>query len=170
MIIQTILFYSLFRSEKKKLKELQREVDKMAAMMKDDEDEDAEEKEEAAQDEPDAEDSDTEEESDTDTEDETESESEPEVCVAYLQHLNPFHLYSTLTRTIYVISQDAPAEKKKANYEPRMKRHEGRLTALKKGNLLHQTNVDRLLDEINKIRDNSVTLQHDLDSVLSELG
>lgn len=68
------------------------------------------------------------------------------------------------------IFQDAPVEKKKANYEPRLKKHEGRLAALKKGNVLHQTNVDRLLDEINKIRDNAVTLQHDLDSVLSELG
>lgn len=70
----------------------------------------------------------------------------------------------------FCFSQDAPLEKKKINYEPRIKRHEGRLTALKKGNFLHQTNVDRLLDEINKIRENSVTLQHDLDSVLSELG
>lgn len=66
--------------------------------------------------------------------------------------------------------QDAPAEKKKANYEPRIKKHEGRLTALKKGNMLRQTNLDRLIDEINKIREEQVELQHDLDSVLSELG
>lgn len=67
-------------------------------------------------------------------------------------------------------SQDAPNDKKKANFEPRIKRHEGRLAALKKGNLLRQTNLDRLIDEINRLRDESVTLQHDLDSVLSELG
>lgn len=66
--------------------------------------------------------------------------------------------------------QDAPAEKKKANYEPRIKKHEGRLVALKKGNMLRQTNLERLIDEINKIREEQVELQHDLDSVLSELG
>lgn len=66
--------------------------------------------------------------------------------------------------------QDAPNEKKKENYEPRVKRHEGRLAALKKGNLLRQANLDRLVDEINRIRDEQVTLQRDLDSVLSELG
>lgn len=60
--------------------------------------------------------------------------------------------------------------RKKSNYEPRVKRHDGRLAALKKGNLLRQANLDRLIDEINKIRDDSVTLQHDLDLVLSELG
>lgn len=67
-------------------------------------------------------------------------------------------------------SQDAEDEKRKENFEPRIKRHEGRLAALKKGNLLRQTNLDRLIDEINRMRDESVTLQHDLDSVLSELG
>lgn len=66
--------------------------------------------------------------------------------------------------------QDAEDETKKFNYEPRIKRHEGRLAAIKKGNLLRQANLDRLVDEINKMRDESVTLQHDLDSVLSELG
>lgn len=66
--------------------------------------------------------------------------------------------------------QDASEDKKKENYEPRIKRHEGRLAALKKGNLLRQANLDRIIDEINKIRDEQVELQHDLDSVLSELG
>lgn len=61
-------------------------------------------------------------------------------------------------------------EKKKNNYVPRLKRHEGRLSALKKGSVLLQANVDRIVDEINKLREESVTLQHDLDSVLSELG
>lgn len=66
--------------------------------------------------------------------------------------------------------QDATDEKKKSNYEPRIKRHDGRVSALKKGNYLLQANVDRLQDEINKMREKSVTLQRDLDSVLSELG
>lgn len=72
--------------------------------------------------------------------------------------------------SIFQFQQDAPGDKKKSNYEPRIKRHEGRLAALKKGNLLRQANLDRITDEINKIRDDQVTLQHDLDSVLSELG
>lgn len=59
---------------------------------------------------------------------------------------------------------------KKSNYDPRIKRHEGRVSALKKGNYLLQTNVDRIQDEINTMREKSVTLQADLDSVLSELG
>lgn len=51
-----------------------------------------------------------------------------------------------------------------------MKRHEGILAALRKGNYLHQANVDRIKDEINHQRELSDQLQHDLDSVLSELG
>lgn len=68
------------------------------------------------------------------------------------------------------ILQDATSDKKKDNLEPRVKRYEGRLAALKKGNYLLQANVDRIQDEINKTRETSVTLQRDLDSVLSELG
>lgn len=66
--------------------------------------------------------------------------------------------------------QDATDEAKKANLEPRVTRHEGILAALKKSNVLHQANVDRVKDEINKQRELSDQLQHDLDSVLSELG
>lgn len=51
-----------------------------------------------------------------------------------------------------------------------MKRHEGILAALKKSNVLHQANMDRVKDEINTQRDMCDQLQHDLDSVLSELG
>lgn len=43
------------------------------------------------------------------------------------------------------------------------------MAALKKGNYLLQTNVDRLQDEINMMREKSKTLQTDLDSVLNEL-
>lgn len=70
----------------------------------------------------------------------------------------------------FIFRQDSPDEAKKANYDPRIKRHDGRLAALKKGNYLVQANVDRLQDEINSMREKSVTLQADLDSVLSELG
>lgn len=69
-----------------------------------------------------------------------------------------------------IFLQDATSDKKKDNLEPRVKRYEGRLAALKKGNYLLQANVDRIQDEINKTRETSVTLQRDLDSVLSELG
>lgn len=80
------------------------------------------------------------------------------------------HDFPFVMQNIICFLQDASDETKKSNYEPRIKRHEGRLAALKKGNLLRQTNLDRLIDEINRLRDESVTLQRDLDSVLSELG
>lgn len=143
----------LLKIEHKKFKKLQREVDKMAAMMKDDDEgngsddetkppaEDVEEEEEEESEEEDEEESDSEDESEGGTDNESESEAE-----------------------------DATDEDKKSNYEPRIKRHDGRVSALKKGNYLLQANVDRLQDEINKMREKSVTLQRDLDSVLSELG
>lgn len=81
-----------------------------------------------------------------------------------------FKKSSIIYNICFRIPQDAADEKKKENYEPRIKRHDGRLSALKKGNYLVQANVDRLQDEINKMREKSVTLQADLDSVLSELG
>lgn len=80
------------------------------------------------------------------------------------------HVESPQITLSFAQKQDASVDKKKENYEPRIKRHEGRLAALKKGNLLRQANLDRIIDEINKIRDEQVELQHDLDSVLSELG
>ncbi|GAB0086944.1 hypothetical protein DMENIID0001_011750 [Sergentomyia squamirostris] len=133
------------KEEKKKFKSLQKEVDKMAKLMKD-VDEDDEEKEDGE----DAEEEESEEESEDESEteesgsdDESESESEDE---------------------------NAEDEKKKSNLEPRVKRHEGILAALKKGNYLHQANVDRLKDEVIKQREASEILQRDLDSVLSELG
>lgn len=54
--------------------------------------------------------------------------------------------------------------------ETRAKRHEGILNALKKGNYLLKANVDRQRDDLNKQREMSITLQEDLNSVLSELG
>lgn len=135
------------KEEKRKYKELKREVDKMAAMMKevgsDDEDEEEEEEEEESEEEKKSE---TEEESETeteqDTESETESESEPE---------------------------DAPLPNKKENLQKRVKRHETRVNALKKGNALLMANVDRLKDDVLKQREESVTLQKELDSLIDDL-
>lgn len=71
-----------FRDEKKKFKELKREVSKMAAMMKevgsDEEDEDDEDEESEDEKKSESEDE-TETETEQDTESDTESESEPEV-------------------------------------------------------------------------------------------
>ncbi|XP_058822421.1 titin isoform X2 [Topomyia yanbarensis] len=135
------------KNERKKYKKLQKEVDKMAAMMKmEEEDEDAEEPKESAAEEPEEEEEEeTEEESESESESESDSESGNE-------------------------ADDAPDEKKKVNLEPRVKRHEGRLASLKKGNYLLQANVDRIKDEINKTREMCCTLQADLDSVIADLG
>lgn len=51
-----------------------------------------------------------------------------------------------------------------------VKKHEGRLAALKKGNYLLKAQVDRLKDDLVKQREESISLQEDLDSVLAELG
>lgn len=67
-------------------------------------------------------------------------------------------------------NEDAPDSRKKKNLEPRVKKHENRLSALKKGNLLLLANVERLKDEINKQKEMSNILQADLDSVINDLG
>lgn len=81
MYLKSKFFY---REEKRKFKELKREVDKMAAMMKevgtddeDDDDEDEESEEEKKSETEEEEETETE--TEQDTESETESESEPEV-------------------------------------------------------------------------------------------
>lgn len=121
----------------------------MAKLMKDtgsdDEDEDDEEEEkEEEETESESESSESEsEDSDTDVSDSEKSQSEPE---------------------------DAPVEKKKENLTKRTKRHESRLNALKKGNYMLKTNVERLEDDLNKQKEATQGLQEDLDSVLAELG
>lgn len=111
------------------------------------EDEDAEEKD-------DVEEEEAEEEETTDEEDESESESEDDSESEVSQSED----------------EDAPVEKKKTNLSSRVKRHENRLNALKKGNFLLKTNAERLQDDLNKQKDMTASLQEDLDSVLSELG
>ncbi|XP_055634638.1 titin isoform X2 [Toxorhynchites rutilus septentrionalis] len=136
------------KNERKKYKKLQKEVEKMAAMMKmEDEEDDAEGQKEPPPPEPEEEEEEeeTEEESESESESDSESESANE-------------------------AEDASDEKKKANLEPRVKRHESRLASLKKGNYLLQANVDRMKDEINKTREMCCTLQSDLDSVIADLG
>ncbi|XP_047999389.1 DNA ligase 1 [Leguminivora glycinivorella] len=133
------------KDEKKKYKELKREVDKMAAMMKEvgsDEEEEEESEEEEEEDEKSETEEETETETEQDTESETESESEPE---------------------------DAPLPKKKDNLTARLKRHESRVNALKKGNALLMANVDRLKDDVLKQREESMTLKSELDSLISDL-
>lgn len=77
------------REEKRKFKELKREVDKMAAMMKEvgtddeDEDEDEESEEEEEEKKSESEEEETETETEQETESETESESEPEVSLIF---------------------------------------------------------------------------------------
>lgn len=55
-------------------------------------------------------------------------------------------------------------------FQKHVKKHEGRLAALKKGNYLLKAQVDRIKDTLIKQREDSLALQEDLDSVLAELG
>ncbi|XP_046740171.1 DNA ligase 1-like isoform X2 [Diprion similis] len=130
----------LLKEEKKKFKRLQKEVDKMAKLMH--EEEEDEEPEEEEEEEEESEESDEESESE-ESEDEEESESEDD---------------------------NAPVEKRKNSLQTQVKRHEGRLATLKKGNYLLKATVDRLKDDLARQREESITLQEDLDSVLAELG
>ncbi|KAK2581928.1 hypothetical protein KPH14_002381 [Odynerus spinipes] len=63
-----------------------------------------------------------------------------------------------------------PIERQKDILQKRVKKHENRLAALRKGNYLLKAQVDRLKDDLAKQREESITLQEDLDSVLAELG
>ncbi|XP_045517209.1 trichohyalin [Pieris brassicae] len=135
------------KDEKRKYKELKREVDKMAAMMKEvgsEEDEEEEDEEEESEDEKKSgsEEEETETETEQDTESETESESEPE---------------------------DAPLPKKKENLNKRLKRHETRIVALKKGNTLLMANVDRMKDDVLMQKEMSLSLKKELDSLIEDL-
>ncbi|XP_046682603.1 calponin homology domain-containing protein DDB_G0272472 isoform X6 [Homalodisca vitripennis] len=132
------------RQEKKKYKALQKEVDKMAKLMKDDEEEGEEEEEEEKPE-------------DEEEEEETESESESEES----EEDDP---------TDGDLPEDATVEAKRKNLTDRSKHHETRLGTLKKGNYLLKANIDRLQDDINRQREMSLSLQEDLNSVLAELG
>ncbi|XP_077269497.1 uncharacterized protein LOC143901251 [Temnothorax americanus] len=128
----------LLVEEKKKYKQLQKQVDKMAKLMGDTDDDEEEEEEE--------------EEEETESEEESESEESDEEEDSESD------------------DDQAPIEKRKGNLQKRVNKHEGRLAALKKGNYLLKAQVDRIKDNLVKQREDSISLQEDLDSVLAELG
>lgn len=130
------------KEEKKNYKVLQKEVDKMSKLMNEGDDDEEEEEED--------EDEDVEEEESSEDEEETE-ESESEESEGSLP-------------------ESAPPEKRKVNLQDRAKKYENLLSSLKKGNYLLKANVDRYKDELNKQKEMALTLQEDLNSVLSELG
>lgn len=67
-------------------------------------------------------------------------------------------------------NEDNTLEGQRNSLQKQAKKHEGRLAALKKGNYLLKAQVDRLKDDLAKQREQSLSLQEDLDSVLAELG
>ena len=68
------------------------------------------------------------------------------------------------------IPANATAEDKRKLLLERTKRHENRLASLKKGNNLMKANIERLQDDINRQKENAITLQEDLDNLLADLG
>ncbi|XP_055851957.1 glutamic acid-rich protein isoform X4 [Episyrphus balteatus] len=143
----------LLKEENKKFKKLEKEVHKMAASMKEEVDDDDEEKDDEEEEEEEAEE---EEESEEESEEDSESEESEEESGSETESESE--------------AEDATDEDKKTNLEPRVKKHENRLSALKKGNVLLQANVDNLQDEISKVREKASSLQAELDSVLADLG
>ncbi|XP_014091171.1 axoneme-associated protein mst101(2) isoform X1 [Bactrocera oleae] len=141
--------HAILKEENKKFKKLEKEVQKMAASMKEEEEDEEgdEEKEEEEEDEEDVEESEEEEESEESESEESEAETESESE-----------------------GEDASNADKKSNLEPRLKKHESRLLAMKKCNVLLQANVDNLQDEITQIRAKAANLQAELDAVLADLG
>lgn len=105
------------------------------------------------------EDTEPEEKEETETETETESESESETSES-----------SSDSEKSVSEPEDAPVDKHKTNLTKRTKKYEGRIAALKKGNYLLKANVERLQDDLNKQKEESGSLQQDLESVLAELG
>lgn len=161
---------SEIKAEKKKYKVLQKEVDKMAKLMRDADDDEEE------------------------NEEEQEEEESEEASIIYRVpggnwlakcglELSDF-FYFSIQETESSESEEsedepqsegeAPAsatpEQKKENLCRRCKYYEGRLTSLKKGNYLLKANVERLQDDVNKQKEMSLVLQEDLNSVLAELG
>ncbi|XP_020811339.1 nucleoporin NUP159 isoform X2 [Drosophila serrata] len=143
----------ILKEENKKFKKLEKEVQKMAASMKLDEDDvDGEEKDE---DEEEPEEKDESEEEEEESDDESE-ESESEASEAETGSESE--------------PEDSPNSVKKANVEPRVKKHESRFAAMKKCNVLLQANVDNLQDQIVQVRSRATNLQDELDAVIADLG
>lgn len=104
---------------------------------------------------------------------ETASESETEVRIHSILKLvktKPIEKKTKQKPSLFAYIKDTTNEKKKINLEPRVKKHEGRLTAIKKCNVLLQATVDNLQDEITQIRSKSTNMQAELDAILADLG
>ncbi|CAL8120368.1 unnamed protein product [Orchesella dallaii] len=138
----------------KRHNKLQKEVDKMATMLKDvekeldddeeeEEDEETEAKKEKPEEETDEEEESEEEESESDSEEEDEESSEED-------------------------DDQAGFDDRLALYGKRAKRRENLLNALRKGNYLLRANIDRLKDELEDARISYHDLEHELKAVLDE--
>ncbi|XP_060650938.1 DNA ligase 1 isoform X4 [Drosophila sulfurigaster albostrigata] len=139
----------ILKEENKKFKKLEKEVQKMAASMKLDEDE------------LDGEDKDDEEEAEAEEEEEEESEEESEESESE---------ESGEESGSESEAEDSANSAKKGNLEPRVKKHESRFAAMKKCNVLLQANVDNLQDQISQVRSRATNLQDELDAVIADLG
>lgn len=106
-----------------------------------------------------------EEEEDEDDEDKEESESESESSESESESDTESDSEKSVSE-----DEDAPHEKQKDNLTKRGNRHENILGALKKGNYMLKTNVERLQDDLSKQKEMTAALQDDLNSVLAELG
>lgn len=152
----------LLKEEKKKFKRLQKEVDKMAKLMSESEEDEEEEEEEETESEEESESEESEEDEETETEDEDDSlegqRNSLQVLKMFYKTYHTQNIAYSFKRICLIFSQK------------KVKKHEGRLAALKKGNYLLKAQVDRLKDDLAKQREESLTLQEDLDSVLAELG
>ncbi|ODN00295.1 hypothetical protein Ocin01_06400 [Orchesella cincta] len=147
-------FESELKEAKKRHKKLQREVDKMAKMLKEaekDEDEENEDEEEEEEPEPEKEEEESDEEEESE-EEESESESEEEDEESSEED-----------------DEDAPHDDRLAVYGKRIKRRENVLNALRKGNYLLRANIDRLKDDLEEARIAYHDLEHELSSCVDEM-
>lgn len=155
----------LLVEEKKKYKQLQKQVDNMAKLMGDtDDDEDEEEDDEE-------EETESEEESESEESEEEESESDDDQAPVE-KRKNNLQVSNYCRRKYYNEILESPEHVFFFSFffQKHVKKHEGRLAALKKGNYLLKAQVDRIKDNLVKQREDSLRLQEDLDSVLAELG
>lgn len=164
---------SEIKAEKKKYKMLQKEVDKMAKLMRETEDDEEEDEEDQEEEES--------EEASGVPEWWEELEGGMQRHVIFVIFVFCFARFQVSESSESEESDDEPKsegeapasatpEQKKENLCRRSKYYEGRLTSLKKGNYLLKANVERLQDDVNKQKEMSLVLQEDLNSVLAELG
>ncbi|BES90769.1 Hypothetical protein NTJ_03576 [Nesidiocoris tenuis] len=128
------------REEKKKYRELKKEVDKMANLMKEVGGEDEEE------------------EDDGDEEEEAESSSEDEVEE------------EIVIDSEGDLPEDSTTAAKIENLNRRIKKCDTLLTQAKRQNYFITANIDRRQDDLNRQKEMSLRLQEDLNEVLADLG